>query len=620
MVVMASRLDAFVKSIIFPRPKIATYDTSTHPNKLVHIPLVDPHRHVENGAFTYGYLLANPKATHVLLYAHPNAVDIGMAYKELRYVSKEASISVLLFEYSGYGLTHTPITEASIHQDTLSAYLFLRRYFGVPSNRVILCGRSLGASPAAFLAAFLPPQQRPCLLILQCPFTALSECINEFSQNAVSIANFLGYNWFRTIDIITDVSCPVVLHHGTNDTTVRIDHSYTLQRARDTAAKPCVTYLYREDGKGHNNLSSATLVRILRERVVTEALLPLLLPHTKLFLANAPVYARLFCDDSGMGFATLSDAVASWLAKLSLHICAPPLDQLYVLLTASVCAFTMECARAWQIYCALIRKNLCGDAAHERCTKDVFLHRCLACWGSPLAVHVAVERVQSTKEVRCFGFATCRDAMLDAPAMYPAKSPEALLTVLEIGVTPGLLSCMKRCLNTAPDMLEEHAMPCFVQQDTVSAVQLECERAVAFLTEDDKQRLCALLKDMDSGFSDNLSSKAYERLRRSPSTSPQMSAESFEELKEWLRPWTSTRGTDMHALAQEVPWDDYLLRSRSVARQHVLNESMSWEECCQAMEESDVVSKIYTLFQEMSAQYLRPTFHPHPTASVESRA
>ncbi|KAG5505639.1 hypothetical protein JIQ42_08405 [Leishmania sp. Namibia] len=616
MVVMTSRLDAFVKSIIFPRPKVATYDTSTRPNKLVHIPLVDPHRHIENGLFTYGYLLVSPKATHVLLYAHPNAVDIGIAYKELRYVSKEASVSVLLFEYSGYGLTHTPITEASIHQDTLSAYLFLRRYFGVPANRVILCGRSLGASPAAFLAAFLPPLLCPCLLILQCPFTALSECINEFSQNAVSIANFLGYNWFRTIDIITDVRCPVVLHHGTHDTTVRIDHSYTLQRARDTATKPCVTYLYQEDGKGHNNLSSATLVRIIRERVVTESLLPLSLHHSKLFLANAPVYERLFCDDSGLGFATLSDAVASWLARLSLHVCAPPLDQLYVLLTASVCVFMMECARAWQVYCALIKQNMCGEAAHERCTKDVFIRRCLACRGSPLAVHVAVESLGSTREVRCFGFTTCRDALLHAPALYLTNCNEPLLSVLEIGVTPGLLSCMRRCLTTAPNLLEDEEMPCFVQQDVVCAVQLECERAVAFLTDDDKQRLCALLKDMDSGFSDSLTSKAYERLRRSPSASSQMSSESFEELREWLRPWTCASGAAVHALAQEVPWDDYLLRGRSVARQRVLNESMSWEECCQAMEESEVVLQIYTLFQDMSAQCMRPTFDSRAQAAA----
>nr|CAJ2469063.1 unnamed protein product [Leishmania braziliensis] len=616
MVVMPSRLDAFVKSIIFPRPKVATYDTSTRPNKLVHIPLVDPLTHLETGVFTYGYLLVNPKATHVLLYAHPNAVDIGIAYKELRYVGKEASVSVLLFEYSGYGLTHTPITEASIHQDTLSAYFFLCRYFGVSANQVILCGRSLGSSPAAFLAAFLPPPLSPCLLILQCPFTALSDCINEFSQNAVSIANFLGYNWFRTIDIITDVSCPVVLHHGTHDTTVSIDHSYALQRARDTAAKPCVTYLYQEDGKGHNDLSSATLVRIIRERVVTEALPPLTLHHSRLFLANSPVYERLFCNESGSGFATLKEATASWSAKLSLHFCAPPLDRLYVLLTASVCAFTMKCARAWQTYCAIIKKNLCGDAVQERCPKDVFIRRCLACWGSPLAVHIAVQRVNSTREVCCFGFATCRDAMLDAPALYQTKSTEPLLSVLEIAVTPGLLSCMRRCLITAPNMLEDDEIPCFVQHDTVGALQLECERAVAFLTNEDKQRLCAFLKDMDAGFSKNLTNKAYERLRRSSSKSPTKGSESFEELKEWLRPWMRASGTDMQALAQEVPWDDYLLRGRSVAHQRVLSETMSWTECCQAMEESEVVLQIYTLFQEMSAQYMRPTFDSHAAAAA----
>ncbi|KAG5509901.1 hypothetical protein JKF63_07546 [Porcisia hertigi] len=606
---MASRLDAFVKSIIFPRPKIATYDTSTHPNKLVHVPLVDPQRHTENGLFTYGYFLVNPKATHVLLYAHPNAVDIGIAYAELRNVGKEACVSVLLFEYSGYGLTHTPITEASIHQDTISAYFFLRRYMGVPADRIILCGRSLGASPAAFLAAFLPPVLRPCLLILQCPFTALSECINEFSQNAVSIANLLGYNWFRTIDIITDVSCPVALHHGTHDAIVRIDHSYALLRAREAASKPCVTHLYQEDGKGHNNLSSTTLVRIIRECVVTAQLPPLSLSHSKQFLANSPVYEKLFCDESGSPFLTLSDAVTWWSEKLFLHFCAAPLDKLYVLLSGSVCAFTMECARAWQVYCALIKQNSCGDAVQERCTKDTFIRRCLACWGNPLGIHISVKHMNSTKEVRCFGFAACRDAILDAPARYATTYTDPLLSVLEISITPGLLACMKRCLSTAPELLEEKDLPCFLQPDIVHAVQLECERTVAFLCDDDKQRLCALLKDVKAGFRESLTDKAYERLQRSPSKSLQIASESFEELMEWLQPWTCQRGTDMHALAHEVPWDDYLLRGRFIALRHVLDKNMSWEECCQAMEEGEVISQIYTLFQDLSRQYMRPLFH-----------
>lgn len=608
MAVMSGRLDTFIKSIIFPRPKQASYDTGTRPNKLVHIPLVDLSRHTETGNFTFGYFIENPAATHVLLYAHPNAVDIGMAYKELRYVSRKAGVSVLLFEYSGYGLTRTAITEASVHQDTLSAYLFLRRYARVPAKRILLCGRSIGASLVAFLAASLPEPEQPSLVVMQCPFTALSECINEFSQNAVSIANFLGYNWFRTIDIIPKIFCPVVLHHGTADTIVSIGHSNTLKCARDTAPRSCVTYFYPEQDKGHNNLSSDLLVRILRERVVTENLAPLSLPHPRLATVNPPVYERLFCDARGAPFATLGDAVASWADRLSLRSSAPPLDQFYVLLTASVCAFTMEVSRAWQVYCTLIKSNACGEAPRERCSKSAFLEYSLACRGSPLGIHVSVEQVNTTREVRSFGFATCRDAMLDAPALYSTAHAEPLLTVLEIAATPGLLASMKRCLSTAPDLLLEPELPCFVQPEVVTAIQLECERAVAFLSDGDRQRLCALLEDMDMCSGELLSSKARERLRRSPSKSARMGDESVEELRAWLQPWLAPIDADMRALAHEVPWDDYLLRCRSVAAGLELSEDMSWEECCDVMELGEVVGQFYLLFQSTSAQYLRPSF------------
>ncbi|KPA75653.1 serine peptidase putativeserine peptidase Clan SC Family S9D [Leptomonas pyrrhocoris] len=605
---MSNRLDAFIKSIIFPRPRESSYDTTSHPHELVHIPLVDPATQAENGSFTCGYLFTQPKATHVLLYAHPNAIDIGMSYKELRHVAREACVNVLLFEYSGYGLSSTPITESSIHQDTLSAYLFVRRHLHIAANRIILCGRSIGASPVAFLAAALPPSEKPCLLILQCPFTALSECINEFSQNAVSIANFLGYNWFRTIDVIAAVECPVALHHGTHDTVVRIAHSEKLQQARDTASKPRVTYLYREDGKGHNNLSSAMLVRILAERVESEQAASLNLRIPKVLLANPPIYDQFFCDESGEPYAFLDEAIANWSSNFSLHRCAAPLDRLYSVLTASVCAFTMQCARSWQIYCGLVKRNACGDAVEERYSKEEFLRRCLACWGSPLGIHISVERFHRTQEIRLFGFATCRDALLDAPAFYSMQCTEPLLSVLEIAISPSLLSCMRRCLSTAPGMLDGDRIPCFVQCDAVEAIQLECERAVGFLAPEDRHRICALMKDFATNCETTISTKARERLLLTPAKYLGPGAESFEEIREWLRPWTSARATAIHALAQEVPWDDYLLRGRSLACRHTLNENMSWAECNRAMEESRVVLDIHCFFQELSTQCVRPSY------------
>lgn len=546
-----------------------------------------------------------------MIYAHPNAVDIGMAYHELRHVSREATVNVLLFEYSGYGLTNTPITEESIHQDTLSVYYFARRRLNVPTSRLILCGRSIGASPAAFLTASLPPEETPCLLILQCPFSALSECIHEISHNAVSIANVLGYNWFRTIDIIAEVRCPVVLHHGTSDDIVRISHSYKLKEARDTAAQPCVTYLYKEEGRGHNNLSPSILIKILGDRVVSEGLSLLKLQIPRLLVSHPPVYKRLFHDDHGDLFTTIDAAVVHWSARLPLRLCAPPLDHLHLLLTASVCLFSMQAARSWQVYSTLIKQNACGDAVQERCSKEMFLRRCIACWGSPLGIHLGVENGEVQPEVRLFGFGAGRQICFDEPAVYLLDDTQPLLSILEIYITPALLSCMKKCLSTAPELLEveEVALPCFIHVDIVTAIQVECERSIGLLSAADRARLCSLIDNFEGVYDSLISSKALERCRSlTPTKASHLKGdETFEEFQEWLRPWITTQ-LDFHSLAPEVPWDYYLLRGRSLARRHALNLDMSWPECRRAMEESEVVRELYQLFLDVSSQCLRPPF------------
>lgn len=43
-------------------------------------------------------------ASKTILYSHPNAVDLGVMFRWLEYLSRELNVNILHYEYIGYGL------------------------------------------------------------------------------------------------------------------------------------------------------------------------------------------------------------------------------------------------------------------------------------------------------------------------------------------------------------------------------------------------------------------------------------------------------------------------------------------------------------------------------------
>eukprot|EP00918_Siedleckia_nematoides_P078409 GHVU01171577.1.p1 GENE.GHVU01171577.1~~GHVU01171577.1.p1 ORF type:complete len:388 (-),score=59.01 GHVU01171577.1:80-1174(-) len=120
---------------------------------------------------------------YTLLYFHGNSCDLGNMYNELRLLSEELNANVLGIEYPGYGLTQLVGDEAdSVRIDIWaeSAFEYLTAA-GVPSERVILFGRSIGTGPAARLAATLSSRSVGIGgLILQSPFVSIQRIAADY--------------------------------------------------------------------------------------------------------------------------------------------------------------------------------------------------------------------------------------------------------------------------------------------------------------------------------------------------------------------------------------------------------------------------------------------------------
>ena len=99
--------------------------------------------------------LPNPSAKFTLLVSHGNAEDLGDDNYWLDSL-RHAGFSVFAYDYEGYGTSEGKPGEKACYEDVAAAYEFLAVDLKTPPDRIIIFGRSVGAGPAAYIAAKRP--------------------------------------------------------------------------------------------------------------------------------------------------------------------------------------------------------------------------------------------------------------------------------------------------------------------------------------------------------------------------------------------------------------------------------------------------------------------------------
>ena len=171
------------------------------------------------------------KGKACVVYLHGNGTDIGGAAEEAKTLARELDCHVLVPEYPGYGLAEGESSEDSVDAATHACVRFAVETLGVPHERLVLYGRSVGTGPAAAAAARMTrtsPLGPPAALVLHSPYTSIYEYAREKAGGLLSYL-LVSERW-PTRSNLTKVGCPTLLIHGDRDEVIPFRHSAKLRK------------------------------------------------------------------------------------------------------------------------------------------------------------------------------------------------------------------------------------------------------------------------------------------------------------------------------------------------------------------------------------------------------
>ena len=182
-----------------------------------------------------------------LLVSHGNAEDIGHLKPFLDWLHRRGGFNVFAYDYRGYGHSGGRPSERGTYRDIQAAWDHVTGSAGVPPDRVILFGRSLGGGPSIWLAT----RESAAGLALESTFTTAFQVLLPDIWWPGDI--------YRNVSRIDDIRCPVLIVHGRHDRIVPVAQAERLHRRAPEPRRLVVV-----ENANHNNIALADKEGYLR--------------------------------------------------------------------------------------------------------------------------------------------------------------------------------------------------------------------------------------------------------------------------------------------------------------------------------------------------------------------
>jgi fermentation-respiration switch protein FrsA (DUF1100 family) len=176
-----------------------------------------------------------------LLICHGNAGNLSEFGRPAHYAGlRQLGLNLLAFDYRGYGESEGVPNEKGLYHDAQAAYRYLREDLGVPADRIVVFGHSLGSAVAIDLVSRVSAGG----LIVEGAFTSAIERGQELYP-------FIPVRWiaasrYSSIEKISKVTIPKLFLHARGDEVIPLAHGRRLYEA----APPPKAFVELDGGHG----------------------------------------------------------------------------------------------------------------------------------------------------------------------------------------------------------------------------------------------------------------------------------------------------------------------------------------------------------------------------------
>eukprot|EP01137_Pigoraptor_chileana_P013948 Opistho-2@68033 len=179
-------------------------------------------------------------ASLTILFSHGNAVDLGQMAPICIRLARDLRCNIMLYDYSGYGLSTGESTEENLYADIDAAWDYLVEERQIPPSHIVLYGQSIGTVPSVDLGA----RKNPLAVVLHSP---LASGIRVFKKVPATCC----CDPFPSVEKIHLIESQVLIIHGLADKMISADHGKMLHAK---CTNPAIPLWVRN--AGHNDIES----------------------------------------------------------------------------------------------------------------------------------------------------------------------------------------------------------------------------------------------------------------------------------------------------------------------------------------------------------------------------
>lgn len=222
------------------------------------LPLEDAWFEAADGTRLHGWYVACEEPRAVVLFCHGNAGNVTHRLEMMRVLHDYVGVSVLVFDYRGYGRSQGKPDEPGVLADARAARAWLAKRAGIAEREVVMMGRSLGGAVAVDLAA----RDGARALVLESTLTSIPD-LGAYHYPWLPV-RWLARTRLDALAKIPDYHGPLLQSHGNADRIVPYRFGQRLFEAANEP-KTFVTIPNRDHNDPQNQEYYQALIAFLDE-------------------------------------------------------------------------------------------------------------------------------------------------------------------------------------------------------------------------------------------------------------------------------------------------------------------------------------------------------------------